>query len=167
MNKDNIIETLIGALVLVIAAYFMHYAYSTTQIVRDGKHYILFGKFDRVDGLNLGADIRISGIKVGKVIAQTLDPKTFQAVLEFSISPDIKLPSDSSAEIISGGLLGDKYVSLVPGSDEEHLAEKSFIEYTQSSISIEGLISKFMFGLGKDKDKTKPESGAADATQHH
>lgn len=167
MNRDNIIETLIGALVLVVAAYFLHYAYGTTQVIRNGNHYIVFGKFDRVDGLNLGGDVRISGIKVGKVLSQTLDPKTFQAVLELSILTDIKLPVDSSAEIISGGLLGDKYVSLTPGSDEEHLADKSFIEYTQSSISLEGLISKFMFGLNKDKDKAKPETGATDAAKSH
>jgi phospholipid/cholesterol/gamma-HCH transport system substrate-binding protein len=158
MNKDNIIETLIGAFVLLVAAYFLYYAYGTTEVKGSGKQYVIFGKFDRIDGLNLGGDVRVSGIKVGKVISQTLDPKTFQAILELSISPDVKLPVDTSAEIIGNGLLGDKYVSLTPGSDEEHLAEKAFLEYTQSSISLDSLIGKFMFGLdkgGKDKDKDK------------
>ncbi len=161
MNKDTIVETFVGALVLLIAAYFLHYAYSTTQVIKGHDQYIVYGKFDRVDGLNLGADVRISGIKVGKIISQTLDLKSFQAILELSISSDIKLPADSSAEIISGGLLSDKYVSITPGSDDEHLTEKSFIEYTQSSISLEGLISKFMFGLDKDKDKDKDKDSNA------
>lgn len=161
MNK-NIIETIVGALVLIVAAYFMYYAYSTTQtIASSANSYVLFGKFSRADGVNLGSDVRIAGIKVGKVTAQTLDPKTFQAILELSIRSDITLPTDTSAEIIGNGLLGEKYISLVPGADEEMLGNKAFLEFTQSSISLESLIGKFMFsGDNKGDEKNKKKSGS-------
>jgi phospholipid/cholesterol/gamma-HCH transport system substrate-binding protein len=160
MNKENILETLIGAVVLLVAAYFLHYAYTTTQVITGDHQYVLFAKFDKVDGINLGGDVRISGIKVGKVTSQILDPKTFQAVLGFSIKPEIKLPVDTSAEIVGNGLLGDKYVALVPGSDGEVLKNKDYIEYTQSSISLESLIGKFMFGVDKDKKKDEIKSSS-------
>ncbi len=162
MNRDNIMETLIGAIVLLVAAYFLHYAYTTTQIVTNDNQYVLFSKFDRVDGVNLGGDVRVSGIKVGKIISQTLDPHTFQAILELSINPAIKLPVDTSAEIIGNGLLGEKYVALVPGADDEFLKNKDYIEYTQSSISFESLIGKFMFGVDKDKKKDADKSSNPD-----
>lgn len=149
----NIVETIVGAVVLLVAAYFLYYAYGTTQVVSNGSSgYVVLAKFDRVDGLNLGGDVRVSGIKVGKVVKQELDPKTFQAVLEIKIQSDIKLPVDTSAEIVGNGLLGEKYLALVPGADEESIEPNGYIEFTQSSISLEGLIGKFMFGVDKGKD---------------
>lgn len=156
--NNNITETIVGAIVLFVAAYFLYYAYGTTQgnsSVQNG--YTVVAKFARVDGLNPGSDVKISGIKVGKVTSFELDPTTFRAVLQLSLRNDIQLPSDTSAEIIGNGLLGEKYVALVPGADDEKIPSNGQIEYTQSSISLESLIGKFMFDsaekAGKDESK--------------
>lgn len=156
--NNNFTETLVGAIVIFVAAYFLYYAYGTTQSsTAPNNSYTVVAKFDRVDGLNPGSDVKISGIKVGKVTSFELDPSSFRAVLNLSLRNDILLPSDTSAEIIGNGLLGEKYVALVPGADEEKIPTNGQIEFTQSSISLESLIGKFMFDsaekAGKDESK--------------
>ena len=106
----NLVETLMGAVVLAVAAVFLVFAYSKSG-ARSVAGYELTGKFNRVDGLTEGSDVRLSGIKIGTVTRQVLDPKTYLAVVTMSIKPEIKLPKDSSAQVSSDGLLGDKYLS--------------------------------------------------------
>lgn len=151
MNR-NVIETLIGAVVLLIAAGFLFTAYKSGN-VQQATGYTVNAKFDRVDGLNLGSDVRISGIKVGAVTGAIIDPETYQAVVTLTVKDDIKLPKDSSAEIIGDGLLGSKYVAVIPGGDTEMMAQGEEIKYTQSSISLEALIGKFIYGGADGKDK--------------
>lgn len=140
-------ETLVGTFVLLAACAFMWKAYQTADLGSESTFgtYELNAKFSRVDGLNPGGDVKIGGIKIGKITDLELDPTTFQAVVKFRVKDSIKLPTDTSAEIIGGLLIGDKYVSLTPGADDQMLTDKSTISYTQSSISLEGLIGKFMF----------------------
>ena len=114
----NIVETLLGAVVLAVALGFLAWAYGRSD-AGDPGGYTLRAKFDRVDGLDTGGDVRISGIKVGKVLAQELDPATYRAQVTFSVRNGIELPADSSAAVVSSGLLGGKYLSLVPGGDEQ------------------------------------------------
>ena len=142
---QNVIETIIGTLVIVVAATFFYSAYKTTEVSKFNDGYNLTAKFDRADGLNLGSDVKIGGIKIGKVISQDIDNKSFQAIITFNIQNDINLPSDTSAAIVSSGLLGEKYVNLTPGSDDSFLKNNSTIEYTQSSINFEDLLGKFIF----------------------
>jgi phospholipid/cholesterol/gamma-HCH transport system substrate-binding protein len=98
--KHNAIETIMGAVVLVIAAFFIIFAYRTSGF--DDDHKIAYSaNFDRIDGLVVGSDVRISGIKVGTVKGTLVDPKTYLAKVVFTVDPDIKLPKDSSAEIDS------------------------------------------------------------------
>ena len=131
--KRNAIETIIGAVVLVVAAVFVVFAYSSADIgaVRG---YEVTAKFDRVDGVRDGTDVRLSGIKVGSVVSERLEPETYFAVLTLSIENSIKLPTDTSAKIVSDGLLGGKYVALEPGADETMLKNGSEITHTQSAI---------------------------------
>lgn len=156
--KKNGIETLVGALVLVVAVSFLFFAYKTAGIRMEGSGYIIKAKFERIDGLHLGSDVRVGGIKVGTVVKQGLDPKSYLAELQFQIDDNVKLPKDSSAQIVSDGLLGNKYVSLVPGADEAMLKTGETIEFTQSAVNIETLIGKFMFS-GNDKHEEQ-KSGA-------
>jgi phospholipid/cholesterol/gamma-HCH transport system substrate-binding protein len=95
-----------------------------------------------------GSDVRISGIKVGSIVSQTLDPKTYLAVVRMSIDPAIKLPTDSVATIASSGLLGDKYLSIVPGADDEFIKPNGEITHTTPPISLESLIGQFIYGQG-------------------
>lgn len=151
---DNLVETLIGAAVIVVAGIFLAFAYTTSGISSDGG-LKLFAKFDRVDGLILGSDVRMSGIKVGTVTNQQLDPETFRAVVEMDIDPSLKLPDDSSAKITSEGLLGDTYLALDAGGSPDILASGGEIRFTQGSIDLMSLIGQAIFsvtGSGEKKD---------------
>lgn len=143
--KRNMIETIVGALVLFVAVFFVHTAINSSGVATDGG-YKISASFETIDGIGVGSDVRIGGIKIGTVTSQELDVETYRPQLVFSVRDDIKLPLDSSAGIVSEGLLGGKYVNLIPGGDEEYLADGGAIEYTQGSINIEQLIGKFAFG---------------------
>jgi phospholipid/cholesterol/gamma-HCH transport system substrate-binding protein len=165
--KGNMIEAVMGAVVLIVAAVFLVFAYNTSQ-VRAVSGYSLRADFQRIDGINAGGDVRISGIKVGSVTSETLDPKTYLANVKMSIDPKVKLPDDTVAEIVSAGLLGDKYVSLVPGGSDKMIPAGGTIKYTQASVSLENLIGQTIFsppGKGGDKgdkgDSGKPAAGGS------
>ncbi|HET6521930.1 MAG TPA: outer membrane lipid asymmetry maintenance protein MlaD [Geminicoccaceae bacterium] len=143
----NLLETVLGALVLLVAAAFLAYAYGRSN-VGDPGGYELVARFDRVDGLATGADVRISGIKVGAVLGQRLDPETYRAVVRFSVAPYVELPADSSAAIVSEGLLGGKYISLVPGGDDRMLGSGDEVTLTQSAVVLENLIGQMIFNQG-------------------
>lgn len=148
--KDNLVETLVGAAVLVVAAMFVIYGYSVTEAdSSDG--YSLSAQFDRVDGLTIGSDVRMSGIKIGTVTALKLDTQSYYADAEFMIGGEIELPDDTSAKITSEGLLGGNYVSLSPGGSEDMLVEGDEILYTQGSVDLIGLVSQALFSAGDEE----------------
>ena len=99
----------------------------------------------------------MSGVKVGTILHIDVDPQTYRALVSFSIRNDIKLPLDSSADIVSDGLLGGKYIHLAPGAESDMLQNNEYLEFTQSSINLESLISRFMFSTNDKKEDTKPE----------
>ena len=142
--RGNVIEIVMGAVVIIVAALFLVFAYQTSQL-RSVTGYQVTADFARVDGIRQGSDVRISGIKIGSVVAEELDPKSFLANVRMSIDPSVKLPDDTVAEIISAGLLGDKYMSLVPGGSDKVIPPGGKVTYTQSSVSLENLIGQMMF----------------------
>src|SRR6202011_4907439 len=148
--RGNVIETVMGAVVLVVAAVFLFFAYNSSQL-RAVQGYELTAEFERIDGIREGGDVRISGIKIGSGIDEKLDPKSFLATLRISVDPMVKLPDDTVAEIVSAGLLGDKYLSLVPGGSDNLIPPGGRIKYTQSSISLENLIGQMIFSPGGKK----------------
>lgn len=151
MARRNIAEVITGAAVLSVAAGFLAYAVSHSGR-SGGTGYPLRAKFDRIDGLNVGADVRVAGVKVGAVTAARIDPKTFLAEVSFSVQLGIELPKDSSAEITSDGLLGGKYLSLVPGGDATVLQPGQVVTITQSAVSLEQLLGKFIFSATEMKN---------------
>jgi phospholipid/cholesterol/gamma-HCH transport system substrate-binding protein len=155
----NLLETLLGAIVLIVAIVFLGFAYSASQ-VGDESGYELIARFDRVDGLQRGSDVRIGGIKVGTVIDQTLDRQTYRAQVRFTMREDIEVPADSSVAVASDGLLGGKYLSLVPGGDIEMLEAGDEITLTQSAINFEDLIGHFIFSQGSGGGASDPGGGA-------
>ena len=146
----NLLETLLGAVVLIVAVGFLAFAYTTSQVQQDGG-YELIARFDKVDGLERGSDVRISGIKVGTVLDQILDPETYRAEVRFSLREDIQLPADTSAAVVSNGLLGGKYLALVPGGDIEMLQPGGEVTLTQSAVNLEDLIGHMIFSQGGDE----------------
>jgi phospholipid/cholesterol/gamma-HCH transport system substrate-binding protein len=145
--KRNIVESVLGAIVLLVAASFFFWAYARAD-VGDPGGYTLVAKFDRIDGLDPGGPVRISGIRVGQILSMELDPVSFRALVRLSVARDIELPADSSAQVLSSSLLGGKYLAIVPGGDDLMLAEGDEIPYTQSAINFEDLIGQFMFSQG-------------------
>jgi phospholipid/cholesterol/gamma-HCH transport system substrate-binding protein len=142
----SLTETLAGAVVLAVALGFLGYAVANTgRSTVSG--YALHARFDRIDGLVIGADVRLAGVKVGSVTTARVDPQTYQADVTFTVQNAVKLPRDSSAEITSDGLLGGKYLSLVPGGDEQMLAPGDAVTITQSAVSLEQLLGKFIFSV--------------------
>jgi|RhiMetdeSRZDD1v2_1073273.scaffolds.fasta_scaffold93888_3 phospholipid/cholesterol/gamma-HCH transport system substrate-binding protein len=158
--KQNLMETAVGALVIAIALGFFIFMYSTTGVGRGSGGYHLTAKFKNVEGINVGSDIRMSGIKIGSVTNQSLDNKTFDAVLTFAIDPAIKLPDDSTAKITSEGLLGGKFIALEPGGSETILADGGTITYTQGAIDLWSMVSDYMFS-----GKKGSESGGGSSSQ--
>lgn len=153
MTGRNVVETLMGGVVLLIAAFFMFISYKSGNISTTTNGYTLSAKFRDVGSLAIGGDVRIAGIKIGTVSAQRLDPINYLAILEFEIDNSIQLPKDSSASIVGDGLLGGKYVAIEPGGEETILKQNGEIKFTQDAISLESLIGKFAFGsVGEDSD---------------
>lgn len=143
--SSNLVESLIGAVVLLVAGWFLIYAYERTDMA-SGDGYVLSARFDRIDGLGLGSDVRLGGIKVGTVVDSNLDPLTFQAIIKISVDDDVQLPVDTAAAITSEGLLGGKYLNLLPGGMDETLIDGDEISETQDSLDLLGLLSKFIGG---------------------
>lgn len=150
----NLVETLMGAVVLGVAVVFLVFAYSRGGLkTEDG--YALIGKFDRIDGLKEGSDVRMSGIKIGTVTKQILDPKTYLAVVSLNVRPGVQLPRDSSARIASDGLLGDKYLSVTPGGEDAMLPAGGEIQHTQGSVDIVSLVGRMIFSQTGQKESPK------------
>jgi phospholipid/cholesterol/gamma-HCH transport system substrate-binding protein len=163
--RGNVIETVMGAVVLVAAALFLVFAYQTSQNRPVSGGYEISADFSRIDGIHRGSDVRISGIKVGSVIAEELDPNTYLATIRMSIDPKVQLPEDTVAQVTSSGLLGDKYMSLVPGGSDTMLPPGGKIQYTQSSISLENLIGQMIFSPGGGSPGGGAQPGGGNAAQ--
>lgn len=145
--SGNLVETLIGAVVLVVAVVFLLFAYNKAD-VRAVSGYPLVAKFERADGVNIGSDVMLGGIKIGSVTGEHLDTTNYLAVLELSISNHVKLPDDSAIKIASNGLLGDRYLSIEPGGSDKMLASGQEIRFTQGSVDLTELIGKAIYSQG-------------------
>jgi phospholipid/cholesterol/gamma-HCH transport system substrate-binding protein len=162
----NAVETVMGALVLVVAALFLFFAYTTSQ-VSAVRGYQVNAKFSNAGGLKNGGDVRISGIKVGSITAETLDPKTFQAIVQMSIDPSIKLSTDSVALITSTGLLGDNFISIEPGNEDDLIPAGGTITHTQAQMSLENLIGQVIYNQAQGTSAPKsPAGGGATPPEH-
>lgn len=148
MQKRSLVELLAGAVILAAAAAFLVFAVTGSgRTFASAPGISLTARFDRIDGLGAGADVRIAGVKVGQVTGQRIDPETFLAVLTLRVDAALRLPSDTSAEIQSEGLLGGRFVALVPGGSDRILRDGQEITITQSAISLESLLGRFIFSV--------------------
>ncbi|MBW4023567.1 MAG: outer membrane lipid asymmetry maintenance protein MlaD [Proteobacteria bacterium] len=146
MARRNAAEVMAGLLVLIVAGGFLAYALATSGAA-SVPGYRLSAEFDHIDGLTAGSDVRMAGVKVGSVVDTSIDPKTYLAVVDFTVQKDIQLPKDSSASIASQSLLGGKYLSLVPGGSETMIPAGGRVTITQGSVSLEDLLGKFIFSV--------------------
>ena len=147
--KSNVFETFIGAIVIILAAVFLFYSFSVTDNNTNGS-YKVNAVFNRIDGIQNGSDVRLSGIKIGTVANSLLNQITYEAELNLLIENSIKIPDDSSAKITSDGLLGNSYVSIEPGGSEIFIEENGQILFTQGSIDLIGLVGQTLFSVEED-----------------
>jgi phospholipid/cholesterol/gamma-HCH transport system substrate-binding protein len=142
MRDNNLGETVIGAVVVAIAVLFIAFIYTRTG--SGGlSGYEIQARLSRVDGLGVGTDVRLAGIKIGTVSDLTLDPKTYLVTVHMNVRNDVKIPVDSSLMVTSTGLLGSSYISITPGGDDKVLMSGGMIENSQGSVDLMGLINRF------------------------
>jgi len=143
MNKKPV-ETIMGIVVLGVAAVFMLFAYNVSdlQVV---KGYEIKARFIKVGGLNTGADVRINGIKVGTVISQKINSEDYMVDVSMSILPDIKLPVDSKITVAGDGLMGDKYIKIEPGQSSEKILPGAIARNTKDAKSLEDMVGEIIF----------------------
>ena len=147
--KRNMIETVMGGVVLLVAAFFVIFAFSSSGVQTVGGYQVR-AVFDDASGLVPGTEVRLAGVKVGTVLSQELDPKTYFAVVMMSIDQDVELPKDTSARVVPEGVLGGNLVQLQPGGDEEFIEPDGTISNTQGALNIVDLVGRFAFGSVDD-----------------
>ena len=160
---ENRAEILAGAGVLAAAIGFLVYAGQETGFTaRDTGSYELTASFRSVEGVTVGTDVRLAGVKVGTVTALALNPETFFADATLSVQQNVLLPDDSAALVSSEGLLGGNFVELVPGGSLDNLSPGAEIEDTQGAVSVISLMMKFAGGSDSGSGDAAPEAGAVE-----
>lgn len=144
--RSNTFETFIGAIVIILAVSFLFYSFSITDNNSEGTYQIK-ATFNRIDGIQIGSDVRLSGIKIGSVAKSSLNQTTYEADLVLVIDDLIYIPDDSSAKITMDGLLGSNYISIEPGGSDIYLTENDYLLYTQGSIDLIGLVGEALFSV--------------------
>lgn len=157
MGKRSI-ETLVGVFVLlgIIGVLFLALKAANLGNFSSGETYTLTARFDNIGGLKVRAPVRSAGVTVGRVASIALDAKTFQGVVRLDMQREVQFPSDTSARILTSGLLGDQYIGLEPGAQEKYFASGDTITQTQSAVVLESLISQFLFSKAADAGTVSP-----------
>jgi phospholipid/cholesterol/gamma-HCH transport system substrate-binding protein len=151
MSKKGI-ETLVGLFVLLglLGLVFLALKAANLGSFDGGDTYQLQARFDNIGGLKVRAPVRSAGVTVGRVTSIALDGKTYQGVVTLDINKNFQFPRDSSAKILTSGLLGDQYIGIEPGGDEKNYAAGDVIKQTQSAVVLENLIGQFLFNKAAD-----------------
>jgi phospholipid/cholesterol/gamma-HCH transport system substrate-binding protein len=151
------IETLVGLFVLLgcLAVVFLALQAANLTSFQRGSTYMLSARFDDIGGLKVRAPIKSAGVTVGRVKSITLDGRSFQGYVTMELDSDVQFPADTSAKILTSGLLGDQYVGLSPGGDDKMLKDGDTIKLTQSAVVLESLISQFLYGKAAEGPETK------------
>ncbi len=149
--KRSVIETVLGAVVLFIAGFFLIFSYNTAN-VKSVSGYEVTADFSGIGGLAVGDDVQISGVKIGSVVEVNLNPETYLAQVKMSLDNSVRIPEDTAALISSESLLGGRYLALEPGAAEDMIAPGGKIQYTQAPQNLEQLLGQFIFSVSGDKD---------------
>ncbi len=157
MGKKGI-EVMVGMFVLLgmLGLVFLAMKAANLGSVGGGDTYTVQARFDNIGGLKVRAPVRSAGVTVGRVTRIALDSKTFQGVVTMEVEREFQFPKDSAAKILTAGLLGDQYVGMEPGGDDQNLAAGDTVAQTQSAVVLENLIGQFL--------TSKADGAAAPAT---
>jgi phospholipid/cholesterol/gamma-HCH transport system substrate-binding protein len=159
MNKKSI-EVIVGLFVALGALALLFLALKAANLASftsGGNTYAVEARFDNIGGLKARAPVRSAGVNVGRITGISLDRVTFQGVVTMELNADVPFPKDSSAKILTAGLLGDQYIGLEPGGSEQNLAAGDVITQTQSAVVLENLIGQFLFNRAADSGAAAPQ----------
>jgi len=142
----------VGLFVLLgaLAVMFLALKVGNMSSMSFGPSYTVTARFDNIGGLKPRAPVKSAGVVVGRVESIAFNDKTFQAQVTLRLQGEVKFPKDSSAKILTSGLLGEQYIGIEPGGDDKNFAEGDRIKSTQSAIVLENLISQFLFSKAAD-----------------
>jgi phospholipid/cholesterol/gamma-HCH transport system substrate-binding protein len=162
MTKKGI-ETLVGLFVLLGLAGLVFLSLKAANLASFGTRdtYSVTARFDNIGGLKARSPVRSAGVTVGRVTSIGLDQKTYQGLVTMEIEKGVQFPRDSSAKILTSGLLGDQYVGIEPGADEKNLAAGEMIKQTQSAVVLENLIGQFLFNKAAEGSSNTPAPAPA------
>jgi len=149
--SHNTIEIMVGGAVLAAAIGFAVYAGQATGLSQGTQGYELNASFRSLEGVGVGTDVRLAGVKIGTVTDVDLNPATYRADTSFSVINGIEIPDDSAAVISSEGLLGGNFLEIMPGGSPFNYAPGDEIEETQGAVSLINLLLKFVSGSGGDE----------------
>ncbi len=143
------LEILTGFIVLCFAFLFGYKFYKVTKgsVITDDSITIM-AKFGNIDGIDIGSDVKISGVKIGSVKNIEIDQQSYKVIVRFTVKNEIQVPIDSSIGVVSSGLLGSKYLSIKAGSENIYCKDNDVLYDTQSSVNLEDLLGKLAFGVG-------------------
>jgi phospholipid/cholesterol/gamma-HCH transport system substrate-binding protein len=151
--KRNIIETVLGAFVLLVAGVFLIYSSTATKAGAVSGYEVIV-RFNEIGGLKKGNDVRIGGVKIGSIKSIELDSATYQARITMSIEDNVKIPTDTAARVSSESLMGGAYIALDVGADEDNIRPGGSVKFAQDAQNLEQLLGKFIFSQA---DKKKDE----------
>ncbi|MFO1035016.1 MAG: outer membrane lipid asymmetry maintenance protein MlaD [Hyphomicrobiales bacterium] len=161
----NSLETVVGAAVVALAAGFFGFAYKTAGVGTGAGSggYLLIAEFDNAECINVGTEVRVAGITVGSVTAQSLDKDSYQARIEMTLDKSLILADDSAVKVTSEGLLGGKFIAIDPGGSDTKFADGGTFSYTQGAVDLWALIGQAMAGTAKGGAAPASDAAGADA----
>jgi phospholipid/cholesterol/gamma-HCH transport system substrate-binding protein len=158
--RESLFETLVGLAVVVVAAVFLVFSLQQRSEAAPRDSYSLNAKFNRVDGISTGSDVRMAGVKVGAVTDIKLDTKTYKAVVSFTMRNGVQVPDDSTVQVISDGLLGGAYLGILVGGSFDYVPEGGTVEFTRGSVDLLTVLSEVASSAtGNNKDNGDSDIG--------
>lgn len=149
MDNKKSFEAIIGGVILLICGlFFTHIFQQSDNIKRNVYKNVFYAKFNNIDGIQVGTEIKIAGVRVGMVEKTELDTNTFQVKVKMNINENLNIPTDSVVAVTSSGLLGGKFLNIKPGVEDVFLTNGSSFSSTQSSLNLEDLIGKVVAAFG-------------------
>ena len=156
------VETLVGLFVLlgILAILFLALRAANLGNFVIGETYIISARFDNIGGLKVRSPVKSAGVTVGRVKAIVLDTNTYQGQVTMELEQSVTFPDDTSAKILTSGLLGDQFIGLIPGGSDNNLQAGGQIKLTQSAVLLENLIGQFLYNKAADPPDTPPAAPA-------
>jgi len=153
--QRNVLETVMGAVVLLAAAAFLFMIYTASGVKQASNGYNLVMRLDQGGSITPGTDVRAAGVKVGTVVKQEFDHKNFQAIITLDIDQGVQLDTDSSANVDQDGLLGNPYVNLQLGGGDTMMKDGDTFKHATGALSLNKLIGMALSGSGGGEEKTQ------------